>query len=330
VPDIPHIRDEYRIILDGAGWTDRPGRGRLRLEGADAASFLQALVSNDVTRVEPGQGVYATYLTPNGRMLADLEVYRRPDAWLLALAAERATPVAERLDQSIFSEDVRVYDVTSAFAEIVVVGGAAAARLAEALPVTAVRLDALSELGQIEWRDGFIARIADSTLPMFTIVVPIDRSQDAMGCLEGAGVQAISGSLVEALRIEAGRPRFGVDMTEETIPLEAGLLDRAISTTKGCYVGQEIIIRILHRGGGRVAKRLVTLSFDASPNGSPAPGTPLFDGDKPIGQLTSVSPALTSQHLIALGYVHRDLAEKGRQIVVGDTGRVATVTGFAR
>ena len=330
IPDIRDIRDEYRIILGGAGWIDRPGRGRLRLDGADAGVFLQALVSNDVTRVGPGQGIYATYLTPNGRMLADFEIYRRPDAWFLGLAAERATAIAQRLDQSIFSEDVQVADVTSTFAELVVVGGRAAAALTDALSVTTAGLEALGELGQVELDEGFIARAGDSKLPMFAVVVPGARRRDVIERLEAAGVRTISTALVEALRIDAGRPRFGADMTEETIPLEAGLLDRAISTTKGCYVGQEIVIRILHRGGGRVARRLVTLSFDEPPSGTPPAGTPLYDGDKNIGQLTSVSASPATANLIALGYVHRDLAEVGREVLVGDTGIRATVTSFAR
>ena len=181
------------------------------------------------------------------------------------------------------------------------VGGNAAERLADALSVTTAELDALGELGQLDCDEGFIARSGDSKLPMFTIVVPVARRRDVIERLEAAGVRAVSAALVEALRIDAGRPRFGADMTEETIPLEAGLLERAISTTKGCYVGQEIVIRILHRGGGRVAKRLVTLSFDEPQNGAPPSGTPLFDGDKNIGQLTSVSPSLTGSNLIALG-----------------------------
>jgi tRNA-modifying protein YgfZ len=327
VPDVPDIKDEYRIILEGAGWIDRPGRGRLRLDGADVRDFLQALVSNDVTRVETGGGMYATYLTPNGRMLADLEIYRRPEEWLLGLAAERVTPIAERLDQSIFSEDVRVADVTAALAEIIVVGGAAAVRLTDVLSVAVAELDALGELGQIACDDGFIARVGDSKLPMFTLVVPIARRRDLIDRLEAAGVRPVSGAFVEALRIEAGRPRFGADMTEETIPLEAGLLERAISTTKGCYVGQEIIIRILHRAGGRVAKRLVTLALDPA-GGLPPAGSVLVDGEKAVGQLTSVSPSLTSSNLIALGYIHRDLAEEGRQVAVRHAGGMATITGF--
>jgi folate-binding protein YgfZ len=326
---VPVIQDEYRTILPGAGLADRPGRGHLRLDGADVASFLQALVTNDVSRLERGEGAYATYLTPTGRMLTDLEIHRRPEFWLLGLEAERAGPIMERLDQSIFSEDVRVTDVTGQLVEIVVVGGAAAGCVAAALSMDVERLDALRELGQLEWQNGFVARRGGSRLPMFSVVVGTAERADVTGRLRASGAGTVSPELLEALRIDAGRPRFGADMTEETIPLEAGLLDRAISTTKGCYVGQEIIIRVLHRGGGRVAKRLVTLSVAPLPGGVPPVGTPLLDGDRAVGQLTSVSMSLTALNVIALGYLHRDVAEEGRQVRVGDTTARATVTGLA-
>src|SRR5262245_46094769 len=112
------IQNEYRIILHGAGWADRPARGHLRLDGADVGSFLQALVSNDVSRLEANDGLYATYLTPNGRMLTDLEIYRRPGFWHVGLESERAALIADRLDQSVFSEDVRITNVTNELAEI--------------------------------------------------------------------------------------------------------------------------------------------------------------------------------------------------------------------
>ena len=325
---MPVIQDEYRIILDGAGWADRVGRGHLRLEGADGGSFLQALVSNDVSRVEAGEGVYASYLSPNGRMLTDLEMFRRPTFWLLGLEAERAAPIAERLDQSIFSEDVRVADVTAEVAELVIVGRAAAARLAAALSVPVERVEALREFAQLDWQDGFVTRRGDSRLPMYSIVVPATRRGEAVERLEATGVAVVSNELLEALRIEAGRPRFGADMTEETIPLEAGLLDRAISTTKGCYVGQEIVIRVLHRGGGRVAKRLVMLSFHSRDQATPLPGTALVDGEQRIGYLTSVSPSPTTSHLIALAYVQRERAEIGQQVTVVPDHQ-ATVMAFA-
>jgi tRNA-modifying protein YgfZ len=129
----------------------------------------------------------------------------------------------------------------------------------------------------------------------------------------------------DVTRIEAGRPKFLVDMTADTIPLEAGIEDRAISLTKGCYVGQEIIIRVLHRGAGRVAKRLVGLALEPGAT-APMAGAPVASGDRAIGAITSatVSPALG--HAIALGYVHRDFAEPGTPVVVGDNpARVAAL-----
>jgi folate-binding protein YgfZ len=330
IPDIPDIKDEYRIILHGAGWARRTDRGRLQLQGKDAAAFLQALVSNDVAGVAPGRGVYATYLTPNGRMLADLDLYRRQDGWMIGLAADRARPIAERLDLLIFSEDVQVTDVTSTTSELVVVGNEAASLLATALSIEGPVLAGLGVLAHADVEGGFVARADDARLPIFNVVVPASRQEEVIGRLETAGIRPVSAALLEALRIDAGRPKFGVDMSEETIPLEAGLLDRGISTSKGCYVGQEIIIRILHRGGGRVAKRLVTLSFEPAAGGPPTPGTTLVDSGKPVGHLTSVAPSLTSSNLIALGIVQRDVAEEQRELTVGDTGVNALVTGFAR
>ena len=122
------------------------------------------------------------------------------------------------------------------------------------------------------------------------------------------------------MRIERGRPRFGADMTEETIPLEAGLEERAISRTKGCYVGQEVIVRVQDRGHGRVARKLVGLTFDAGSN-IPAPRRRVQSADREIGRVTSAtwSPALARP--IALGYVHRDFTEPGTHVSGCGRGR---------
>jgi folate-binding protein YgfZ len=325
------IHDEYRTILGGAGWIEPTDRGRLRLEGRDVAPFLQALLTNDVSSLNPGEGTYAAYLTPQGRMLADLELYRRADAWLMSLGGRRVASIAERLDQSIFSEDVRITDASASLGELLIAGGQAPERLAVALGVSSEELRALSELQQIDCAAGFIARSGEARLPSFKIFVPAERREAAVLRLEAAGVPAMSSDLAEALRIEAGRPRFGADMAEDTIPLEAGLLQRAISTTKGCYVGQEIIVRVLHRGGGRVARRLVTLSLPTPLDGPPPPGTPLTAGDREVGRLTSVAWSPDSSAIIALGYLQRDLAETGRRVAVGrQAGVEAEVTGLAR
>ena len=144
---------------------------------------------------------------------------------------------------------------------------------------------------------------------------------------EAISPEIASELIFDALRIEAGRPRFGVDMTTDTIPLEAGLLERAISQTKGCYVGQEVIVRILHRGGGKVVKHLMTLEFDGAVTEVPPAGTTLVHDGKDVGTVTSAARSLTTGRIIALGYVHRDAAAAG-QVLQSSSGAV-TITGFA-
>ena len=176
-----------------------------------------------------------------------------------------------------------------------------------------------------------IARTDDVSLPAFDVFVKAEAHDAAIQRLEEMGAVQGSMELLEALRIEAGRPAFGRDMTEDTIPLEAGLLDRAISTTKGCYVGQEVIIRILHRGGGRVAKRLVKLRFDPAVETPPPAGAMLFCEGREVGRVTSAAVSPQEKFVIALGYVHRDHAEPGQHVsLAADAGgRLAEIVRLA-
>ena len=119
----------------------------------------------------------------------------------------------------------------------------------------------------------------------------------------------------EAVRIESGVPLFGRDMDEETIPLEAGIESRAISFTKGCYVGQEVIIRVMHRGHGRVARKLVGLTIDG--DAVPEIGAVIRAGDREIGRVTSSTSSPALKRPIALGYVHRDFLEPGTKVTIG-------------
>jgi folate-binding protein YgfZ len=161
----------------------------------------------------------------------------------------------------------------------------------------------------------------------FDVVVTSDRQKELEELLRNAGAVDVGAEAALACRVEAGRPLFRVDMFEDTIPLEAGIEDRAISLTKGCYVGQEIIIRVLHRGQGRVARRLVGLSFDPSA-AVPSPGERIRTGDREIGAITSAvqSPALGRP--IALGYVHRDFVAPGTPVVAAGTNAVVSALPF--
>ncbi len=164
----------------------------------------------------------------------------------------------------------------------------------------------------IAWRGATVIVVGRDDLgePGFDLLVAAEHADTLARAVRDAGAVDVDSSVAEVRRIEHGRPRFGKDMTEETIPLEAGIEDRAISLTKGCYVGQEIIIRVLHRGHGRVARRLVGLTLEPGA-AVPAHGAAIRSGDREIGTVTSaaLSPALGRP--IAMGYVHRDFVEAG-------------------
>jgi tRNA-modifying protein YgfZ len=198
------------------------------------------------------------------------------------------------------------------------------------LKMPVATLQALSEHSHIdvEFEDApvFVAGCRALGGPGFDIYCAGDRVTDVAARLFAAGAHDITADAWDTLRIEAGLPLFGVDMDTETIPLEAGLEDHAISQTKGCYVGQEVIIRILHRGGGRVVRRLVGWSAEAaSPEDTvpPAPGTPIAIDGKAIGRVTSAAWSPTLGRLVGLGYTHRDHADPGVRVTIAADPPVA-------
>jgi folate-binding protein YgfZ len=313
--------ERYTAAREGAVVLDRRNRGRIVLTGADRLSYLQGLLTNDVAALSAGAGCYAALLTAQGRMISDMRVLELGDRVLLDLPHDATAQVASHLSTFIFSEDAAAEDVSASLAHVTILGpaAAAAAGVEPLVPYASRR----TIIGGVE---AIAAGNDDFGVPGIDLFLPSGDLAAILGTLEAAGVSAVDDDVGETLRIEAGRPVFGVDMTNETIPLEAGIEDRAISLTKGCYVGQEVIIRVLHRGHGRVARKLVGLTFAADGH-LPAGGDRLHAGDRQIGHVTSAtwSPALGRP--IALGYVHRDFAEAGTVVESGEgAGRPATVT----
>jgi folate-binding protein YgfZ len=320
----------YDEARSSAVVVDRSGEGRLRLTGADRVSWLQGLVTNDVAALQPGEGCYAAYLTPQGRMISDLRILATREALLLDVPTVARAAVASRFEQFIITEDVLVEDVTARIARLAVHGPQAPAVVGQALDVPVATLQALSEHSHIdvEFEDApvFVAGCQALGGPGFDIYCAGDRVTDVAARLFAAGAHDITADAWDTLRIEAGLPLFGVDMDTETIPLEAGLEDHAISQTKGCYVGQEVIIRILHRGGGRVVRRLVGWTAEApSPEDTlpPAPGTPIAVDGKGIGRVTSAAWSPTLGRLVGLGYAHRDHADPGVRFTIAAEPPVA-------
>ncbi len=322
--------DDYRFIRTGAVLATVAPRGLLALSGRDRGTYLHGLLTNDTAALKPGTGCYAAWLTANGRMTTDMHVLESGDMILLDAPEAETAALAARLDQFIFTEDVQVADVTASLRRVEVHGPAAPAVIAQALGAPEALADLASwpqcRNARVESAAGavVVARIDRLGVPGFVLYVAASDEAAVRAALESAGAWTVAGEAVEAARIEAGWPVYGIDMNAEIIPLEAGIESRAISMTKGCYVGQEIIVRVLHRGHGRVAKKLVGLRIEGE--GAVTPGEKLDVGTQELGWVTSsaVSPALGC---VALGYLHRDHAKPGTQVVTA-SGRNAVVSAF--
>jgi folate-binding protein YgfZ len=319
------LLDEYRALREGAGLVDRAGRGKIVVAGADRRTYLHAMLTNDIAALGPGTGCYAAYLTPQGRMIADMWVYELGDVCLLDLHPSVKDTVIERLDQFIFSEDVKLGDLTEAFAGLGIYGPRsadvlaaairaagsadwpAAANLVELTPSSCVRVPFLGDP---------VIVAATNKLGVRGLEVFCDRrlGDPLHSALVKAGGIDVGGDAFTAVRIEAGLPKFPIDMAQDTIPLEAGIEKRAISLTKGCYPGQEVVIRILHRGRGRVARKLAGLVVNAET--VPARGDRLVVGDAEVGHITSAAYSPSLAWPLALGYLAREFLEPGTAVTI--------------
>jgi folate-binding protein YgfZ len=302
----------------------RRERGTIRATGKDRLDWLQGLVTNDVKSFDGSGWRYAAWLTPQGRMITDLGVIETGEETWLDVPASLSGSLAQKLDLLIFTEDVKIEDTSDRLVSVAV-HGPEAAKSVDAL--LGHHSATLARGGLAVLRDGTdrIA-IARSRLGPDALVLylPSTRAAGLEEALAHGGAVPLDDEAAEALRIEAGVPRFLVDMTEETIPLEVGL-DHAISHTKGCYVGQEIIVRIRDLAKGRVARHLVGVL----PEGRivPAAGTPVVAGERTVGRITSAvwSPALDRP--IALAIIHRDAAALETSVALAD-GTHATITAL--
>lgn len=316
---------EYRAVREAVGVAERSDRARIRMWGKDPAKMLHGLVTNDLAGAAAGQGVYAAMLTPKGRTLAELRAFRRSvEEVLVELPREALAGTAEHLRKFVPPMFARWADVSDEVEQLGVYGPRSAALLERVLG------EAPGELAEDAFRemtfDGAPVLVAmtryvgnEIGFDLFTgpTVVPVlwtallERGAEL-------GARPVGLAAIEALRVEAGRPRYGAELTEEVIPTEAfeesGMMERAISFTKGCYTGQEVIVRIAHRG--HVNRHLRGFRLGDGP--APAPGAALFNAEtgKEVGRLTSVVFSPMLGETVALGYARREV-EPGAELRVG-------------
>lgn len=315
---------EYAAATTAAAVADRSDRTLLRLFGRDPARILQGIVTNDVINAPADRAVYAALLTPKGRMVADLRIIRTDSEFLLDVGTAAVPELLALFKRTVPPLFARFEDLGATMHVLGVYGPQAAAALAAVLPgeLPSAEDDALRELHHGDERR-FVVATRYAGVPGYDVVASNTLTSTLRQQLAERGVVPLDPATLEVLRIEAGVPRWGTELTPETIPLEAGLKERAISTSKGCYTGQEVIIRILHRG--HVNRQLRGLLF--SSNASAARELVHPESGKVVGQVTSSaqSPRLGQQ--IGLGYVRREV-EPGTILHAGDVAgpRVTVVT----
>ena len=311
-----------------AGCFELRDRALIEVSGADRVRWADGMLSNDLKGLEPGaerSGCEALLLTPQGRIVSDLHVLVRDDALWLELPAEARDEALARLEKFIIADDVSLVDSSAAWRRFALEGPDSAAWLSRAasasFPAPAPDCGVEVELGGATVVAGAWGCSGE---PAFQLIAPADGADAVFEALaraagEGALV-AGEPEVLEVLRIEAGRPRFGAELGPDVLPAEVGLVGRAVSVTKGCYTGQEVVARMASRDAA--AHRLVGFRFEAD---GASPGDPVSVEGKTVGELTSACRSATAGE-IGLGFVRRAHAEPGLAVRVGERpARVAAL-----
>jgi folate-binding protein YgfZ len=317
---------QYRQLREECGLFDRSERGKLLLTGLDVAEYLQGQLTNDIEALAPGEGCYAALLDRKGHVQADMRVLRAPagafpqtapgssggspgsGAFWVDTEPEGLEVAHRHLQTYKIGREVDVAELTAEWSILSLVGPRSA-EVAATPPLPEHASERLSVLG--------VDRIAVGTAGGIDLIVPRGDAEPLRAALLEAGAAEVGPEAVEILRIEAGVPRLGAEMGAETMPAEAGIVERAISFEKGCYIGQEPVARLHYRG--RPNRRLRGLRLSAPA----AAGEGLRLGDREVGRIGSacVSPA---HGPIALAVVRRE-AEPGDELTVGEAGVTARV-----
>ena len=320
VGDYGNVLAEHTALRESAGVLDLSFRGRICLTGTDRARFLHGQVTNDVKKLAVGEGCYAALVTAKGKMESDLNIFCLQDELLLDFEPGLTAKISARLEKFIVADDVQIVDAAPAYGLLTVQG-----------PASEAVLRSLNYFPEIPQKPPAFVKIADATLGEiylmnqprlgsrgFDLFVPNDSlgtvADKLIAAAKISGGRACGWDAFEIARIEAGIPRYGADMDETNLPLEAGLENRAVSYTKGCYIGQEVLNRI--HSIGHVTKELRGLKILDAGIALPKKGDKLFHAGKEAGYVTSAtkSPALKSN--LALGYVRKEANQIGTELTL--------------
>jgi folate-binding protein YgfZ len=311
---------EHQAFAESAGVIDLSFRSRICLTGADRIRFLHGQVTNDIKRLRVGEGCYSAITNAKGKMESDLNVFCLPDELLLDFEPGLTSKISQRLEKFIVADDTQIVDVKPHYGLLSVQGPKAelvVRTLGLSAEVPAMRFDSI--------------KISDATLDEiylmnhsrlgsigFDLFVPNNSlgavADKLIAAVKSVGGRACGWHAFEMARIETGIPRFGLDMDESNLPQECGsALRDAVSYTKGCYIGQEVLNRI--HSIGHVNRELRGLQLANDLSSLPAKGDKLFHANKEVGYITSAAQSPTQQN-IALGFVRNDANKLGTELIL--------------
>jgi len=309
------LDEQYRALREGCALFDRSGFELLEMPGEDRERFLNGRVTCEVKGLEPGSGIYGFVTSAKGRVLADLSVLALDDRFWLVLAPGKGGEIRENFEKYVLADRVEMR-LDEDLVSVGLAGPGAVDLLADLGEVPSQpRAHRKIEVGVQEAR---LVREVDLGVPTFSLWLPRVGAEEALEVLLAKGAVAVGEEAVEILRVEAGRPLFGQDFGPENFPQETGLDEEAVSYTKGCYLGQEVVARIHYRGGVNRHLRGLKLSAEAET------GSELLLEGRAVGTLTSTVDSPREEGWIGLAILH-DRAEPGAVLEVEGSGSTTVV-----
>jgi len=299
--DFSPVTSGYQGLREQAAWLDLSARGRIRATGEDRARLLHAMTTNQVQKLQPGEGCYTFFLNAQGRILADANLLCLEDSILIDTEPETRHKIYEHLDRYIIADDVTLIDETDALAAVGIEGPRAAAVLEQLQAVIPTALYSTAR-----WGSRIVARTDTTGAGGFSVLLPAAEKARFLDQLLALGVPEANAEQACIVRLEHGRPRYGEEITERYLVQETGQL-QAVSFTKGCYLGQEIVERV--RSRAQIHRVLRRLEIDTPT--PPEHGAKLKSGDVDAAEIASAVYSPAFGKTVAMAYVKVPFAEPG-------------------
>ncbi|MGI9074870.1 MAG: YgfZ/GcvT domain-containing protein [Bryobacteraceae bacterium] len=304
----------YEALRESAAWIDLSARGKLRASGEDRARLLHAMSTNHIQDLQPGDGLYAFFLTAQGRILADANIYNRGETLFLDTESETCGKLRDHLDKYIIADDVTIEDETEQWAAIGL-EGPQSLECAEKLGISRPK----KKYSASDWGTGFVARTASTGPEGIRIFLLPGHKGDLLRRFAELAIPNATASEARIVRLENGIPRYGEDITERYLPQETQAM-HAVHFNKGCYLGQEIVERV--RSRAQIHRLLTPVRIQNT--SVPAAGTKLRADGKDVGEITSAAYSPSLGEVVALAYLRTDGArDKAVILVAGSNPPIA-------